>query len=286
MSVQNAARWRLVAPRGGAANRHRPAPLKARFARNKLAVAGLVVVALFFLFCFVGPFLYSTDQIHTDLTQVNLRPSGAHWLGTDAVGHDEVGRLMYGGKVSLLVGLAAGVLATVIGTLWGGGRRVCGRVGRCRDDAGRGRGDRHSRPLHPAGRLRHHHAGHRGLILILGLVSWLVPSRLVRAETLTLKSRDYVLTLRAIGGRTAGPSRGTSCRTRCRPSSSQPPSRSPTRFCSSPTCPIWGWEFSRGDRLGRDALGRADGRLLGALVADRSAGSRDHPGRVCVQRHR
>lgn len=119
MSVQNAGRWRLVAPRGGAANRHSPAPLIARFARNKLAVAGFIVVALFFLFCFVGPLLYSTDQVHTDLTQVNLRPSGAHWLGTDAVGHDEVGRLMYGGKVSLLVGLAAGVLATVIGTLWG-----------------------------------------------------------------------------------------------------------------------------------------------------------------------
>lgn len=82
-------------------------------------MAGLAVVILFVLFCFVGPLVYSTDQTHTDLTQVNLAPNTAHWLGTDAVGHDQLGRLMYGGQVSLLVGLAAGVLATVIGTLWG-----------------------------------------------------------------------------------------------------------------------------------------------------------------------
>ena len=56
-----------------------------RFARNRLAVAGLVVVVLFLLFCFAGPLLYATDQTHTDLTQVNLAPSVAHLLGTDAV---------------------------------------------------------------------------------------------------------------------------------------------------------------------------------------------------------
>lgn len=62
-----------------------------RFARNRLAVAGLAVVVLFLLLCFAGPLLYSTDQTHTNLTQVNLAPSGAHLLGTDAVGHDELG---------------------------------------------------------------------------------------------------------------------------------------------------------------------------------------------------
>ncbi|MFD7713014.1 ABC transporter permease [Streptomyces sp. NPDC059786] len=171
-----------------------------RFLRNKLAVVGLAVVVLFFLFCFAGPLVYSTDQTHTMLQQVNLAPSGAHWLGTDAVGHDELGRLMYGGKVSLIVGLAAGVLATVIGTLWGA---AAGYAGGWID----------------ALMMRIVDAGIAipalfillvvsaittpdltGLVVILGLVSWLVPSRLVRAETLTLKNRDYVLTLRAIGG--------------------------------------------------------------------------------------
>ncbi|MGW5092798.1 ABC transporter permease [Streptomyces coelicoflavus] len=171
-----------------------------RFLSNRLAVVGLGVVVFFVLFCFVGPLVYETDQTHTLLQQVNQSPSGAHWLGTDAVGHDELGRLMYGGKVSLIVGLSAGVLATVIGTLWGA---AAGYAGGWID----------------AVMMRVVDAGIAipalfillvvsaittpdltGLVLILGLISWLVPSRLVRAETLTLKNRDFVLTLRAIGG--------------------------------------------------------------------------------------
>ncbi|MEV8567299.1 ABC transporter permease [Streptomyces sp. NPDC051322] len=171
-----------------------------RFARNRLAVVGLAVVVFFFLFCFVGPLVYRTDQTHTVLTQVNLAPGTAHLLGTDAIGHDELGRLMYGGKVSLLVGLAAGVLATSIGTLWGA---AAGYAGGWIDavmmrvvDAG---------IAIPALFIllvvsAIWTPGVGGLVIILGLVSWLVPSRLVRAETLTLKSRDYILTLRAIGG--------------------------------------------------------------------------------------
>ncbi|AJE44374.1 peptide ABC transporter permease [Streptomyces nodosus] len=165
-----------------------------------MAVVGLGVVAFFFLFCFVGPLVYSTDQTHTLLQQVNLAPSGAHWLGTDAVGHDELGRLMYGGKVSLIVGLAAGVLATVIGTLWGA---AAGYAGGWIDavmmrivDAGIAIPALFILLVVSAITT----PGLTGLVLILGLVSWLVPSRLVRAETLTLKNRDYVLTLRAIGG--------------------------------------------------------------------------------------
>lgn len=171
-----------------------------RFLRNRLAVVGLGVVVFFVLFCFVGPLVYSTDQTHTMLQQVNLSPGGSHWLGTDAVGHDELGRLMYGGKVSLIVGLAAGLLATVIGTLWGA---TAGYAGGWIDafmmrvvDAGIAIPALFILLVVSAITT----PGLLGLVVILGLVSWLVPSRLVRAETLTLKNRDYVLTLRAIGG--------------------------------------------------------------------------------------
>jgi peptide/nickel transport system permease protein len=171
-----------------------------RFARNKFALVGLAAIIVLVLFCFLGPVFYHTDQIHTNLAQINLPPGGAHWLGTDAVGHDELGRLMYGGKVSLTVGLSAGLLATVIGTVWGS---VAGYAGGWLDavlmrvvDAGIAIPalfillviSAITTPSVP------------GLVVILGLVSWLVPSRLIRAETLTLKNRDYVLTLRAIGG--------------------------------------------------------------------------------------
>ena len=171
-----------------------------RFGRNRLAVAGLAVVVLFLLFCFAGPHLYVTDQTHTALSRVNQAPSAAHPLGTDAVGHDELGRLMYGGTVSLSVGLAAGALATIIGTLWGA---VAGYLGGWVDavmmrvvDAGIAIPALFvllvvSAIVNP---------GRLGLIALLGCISWLVPSRLIRAETLTLKNRDYILTLRAIGG--------------------------------------------------------------------------------------
>jgi ABC-type dipeptide/oligopeptide/nickel transport systems, permease components len=171
-----------------------------RFRRNKLAVTGFVVVVLFILFCFIGPLVYHTDQTHTMLSQAGRSPGPGHPLGTDAVGHDQLGRLMFGGRVSLLVGLAAGILATVIGTLWGA---TAGYAGGWVD----------------AVMMRVVDAGIAipalfillvisaistpdtfGLIVILGVVSWLVPSRLIRAETLTLKGRDYILTLRAIGG--------------------------------------------------------------------------------------
>jgi len=172
----------------------------ARFSRNRLAVVGLAVVVFFVLFCFLGPLVYHTDQLHTALSEANQGPSGSHLLGTDAVGHDELGRLMYGGKVSLIVGLAAGLLATVIGTVWGA---VAGYVGGWVDavmmrvvDAGIAIPALFILLVISAISTPDTFA----LVIILGFVSWLVPSRLIRAETLSLKNRDYVLTLRAIGG--------------------------------------------------------------------------------------
>lgn len=171
-----------------------------RFRRNRLALIGLGVFVFFCLFCFVGPLVYHTDQTAVDLRSINLGPSLAHPLGTDAVGHDQLGRLMYGGRVSLLVGLAAGVLATVIGMLWGA---TAGYLGGIADtvmmrivDAGIAVPALFILLVISAIST----PGVVGLIVILGFVSWLVPSRLVRAETLTLKGRDYVLTLRAFGG--------------------------------------------------------------------------------------
>ncbi len=171
-----------------------------RFTANRMAVVGLVVLVALVLFSFVGPLLYQTDQVHTSLADANLPPSPGHPLGTDAVGYDVLGRLMQGGQISLLVGLSAGVLATFIGTLWGA---TAGYVGGWVDalmmrfvDAGIAIPaiflllviSAITRPTVPL------------LVLIIGLVSWLVPARLVRAEAISLKTREYVLAVRASGG--------------------------------------------------------------------------------------
>jgi peptide/nickel transport system permease protein len=90
------------------------------FTGNKLALTGVVVLVLLLLFCYLGPLLHPTDQVHTDLYRANLPPgSPGHPLGTTDLGYDLLGRLMVAGRSSLEVGLAAGLLATLFGTVWG-----------------------------------------------------------------------------------------------------------------------------------------------------------------------
>lgn len=171
-----------------------------RFAANRLALIGLIVLALAVLFVLIGPLVYPTEQVRTALDQANLRPGEAgHPLGTDALGYDVLGRLMLAGRTSLLVGILAGVLATVIGTLWGA---IAGYVGGVVDsimmrivDAGIAIPAIFlllvlSTIVRPSEWM---------MIIVIGLVSWLVPARLVRAESLSVKTRDYVVAARAMG---------------------------------------------------------------------------------------
>jgi len=171
------------------------------FAENKLALASLAVVIFMVLFCFVGPLFYRTDQLHTDLVRYLCRPSGGHLLGCNDVGYDELGRLMVGGQTSLEVGLAAAVVSVLFGTLYGA---ISGFVGGPLDslmmrvvDAGL------SIPyimvviilsviFHPDPAV---------MIFVIAAFYWLGVSRLVRGETLTLRTREYVQAVKVIGGR-------------------------------------------------------------------------------------
>ncbi|WP_110589824.1 ABC transporter permease [Microbacterium suaedae] len=172
-----------------------------RFAANRLALVGLVVLAVAVLFVLIGPLLYPTEQVRTALESANLAPGvEGHPLGTDALGYDVLGRLMIAGRTSLLVGILAGILATVIGTMWGA---IAGYVGGVVDavmmrivDAGIAIPAIFlllvlSSIVQPSEWV---------MILVIGLVSWLVPARLVRAEALSVKTRDYVVAARAMGG--------------------------------------------------------------------------------------
>ncbi len=170
------------------------------FAENKLALAGSITLLVVILFCFVGPLVYHTDQIHTNLANANLAPGSGHPLGTDADGYDILGRLMAGGQVSLELGFAAAIVATVIGTLWGA---VAGYFGGIIDAAMMRVVDAALsipilfllivlatiiRPTKIT------------MILVISLASWLAISRLVRGEALSLRVREYVQATRAMGG--------------------------------------------------------------------------------------
>ncbi|GAB7029823.1 ABC transporter permease [Streptomyces sp. NPDC021749] len=170
------------------------------FRRNKLALTGALILLALLAFCFLGPLLHPTDQIHTDLTQANRAPGAGHPLGTTDLGYDLLGRLMYGGRTSLEVGLAAGLLATLLGTVYGA---VAGYFGGWLDAAMMRVTD--AALAIPALFLLVVVAtlvtpGKPVLILVIASVAWLSPARLLRGEALALRSRDYVHAMRLMGG--------------------------------------------------------------------------------------
>lgn len=170
------------------------------FAQNKLALAGMVTVIGLVLFCFLGPLVYHTDQVHTELGAATLPPGGGHPLGTNEVGYDQLGRIMLAGQTSIGVGLAAAVLATILGSLWGA---VAGYFGGAVDAVMMRIVDGMlaipglflllflSSIFRPSKTV---------LIIVVASISWLGTARLVRGETLSLRVRDYVQAVRVMGG--------------------------------------------------------------------------------------
>jgi peptide/nickel transport system permease protein len=174
------------------------------FLENRLAVVGLFVVVFFALFCFLGPLFYHTNQIQTNLAIENQGPSLRHLFGTDDVGYDILGRLMAGGQTTLVVGVLVSLLATSFGVIWGA---ISGFVGGLVDSVMMRTVDAllaiptlflllFLASIFTPNELL--------LILVIASVAWLVPSRLVRAETLSLKTRPFV---EAAQGQGAGPFR-------------------------------------------------------------------------------
>jgi peptide/nickel transport system permease protein len=152
------------------------------------------------LFCFVGPIFYHTNQTNTNLADYLCKPSGKHLLGCDQTGYDQLGRLMAGGQSSIEVGIAAAVVSVLFGTLYGA---ISGFLGGAVDsflmrivDAGL------SIPyimviiilsviFHPSKVI---------MIFVIAAFYWLGVSRLVRGETLTLRTREYVQAVKVLGG--------------------------------------------------------------------------------------
>ncbi|HET6504036.1 MAG TPA: ABC transporter permease [Amycolatopsis sp.] len=170
------------------------------FLENRLAVAGLALIVFFVVFCFLGPLVYHTDQITTNLAGADQPPGAGHPLGTDDIGYDELGRLMAGGASSLEIGVAAALIATGFGTLWGA---VAGYVGGFADAVMMRVVDTVlaiptlflmlilSAIFTPSVDL---------LIVVVAFGAWLGPARLVRGETLSLRTREYVQAVRMMGG--------------------------------------------------------------------------------------
>jgi peptide/nickel transport system permease protein len=171
------------------------------FFRNPVGIVGVALLATIVAFSFIGPLFYTVDPNGIDAYTAPLaHPSSAHLVGTDYVGRDLLARLMAGGQSSLEVGIAAAFLAIALGAVYGA---VSGLVGGAFDGVMMRLVD--VALAIPVLLLLLLLAASVSvdigvMILIIGLTSWLVPARLIRAETLTLRTREYVQAVQIMGG--------------------------------------------------------------------------------------
>jgi peptide/nickel transport system permease protein len=169
------------------------------FLHSKRAMGGCAVVLLLILFCFVGPLIYRTNQTAVNLNLENLPPGNGHPLGTDEYGIDILGRLMVGGQSSLELGFAVAIASTVIGALYGAISGVAGGI----VDAIMMRivDTLLAVPtfillLIVASMFTLNLAT---IIVLLTLLSWPYVCRLVRAQVLSLRTREFVQASTAMG---------------------------------------------------------------------------------------
>jgi len=156
-------------------------------------IAGLTLIAL------AAPWLATHDPNAIDLPQALQPPSSAHWLGTDSLGRDLYSRLLVGARISLLVGIGAVGVAILIGTALG---LIAGWYGRWVDGLAMRFVD--IMLCFPTFFLLLAIVAMVGqsvpnIILIIGLTSWMGVARLVRADVLTLKEREFIQAARVMG---------------------------------------------------------------------------------------
>ncbi len=185
-----------------------------RFRRHKMALFGVAMLVLLVLYSFAGALFYSEEYArYNDVKIKLLAPSAEHPFGTDHLGRDILARTIYGGQISLLIGLTAMLVETVIGVLIGA---IAGYYGGFIDSIlmrfteamfnipqlflliVMGKFFSNLLPDIPfMGRTL------KGnvimIVLIIGLTSWMYLARIVRAQFLSLKEREFVLAAQATG---------------------------------------------------------------------------------------
>ena len=190
--------------------------LRRRFLRHGLAVASLLGLTLLALAVLAAPLveaLLGVDGQAVDLFNIKQPPSAAHPLGTDELGRDLLVRLLYGGRISLLAGIAAALCAAVIGTMIGilagyYGGWLDGLLMRLTDGV-------IALPLLPLlivlaaidlnklglpqSWAESENASFYRIVVLIALVGWTTVARLVRGNTLSMREREFVRAAHALG---------------------------------------------------------------------------------------
>ncbi|MBI1794127.1 MAG: ABC transporter permease [Chloroflexi bacterium] len=170
-----------------------------RFRRHRLAMAGVVLASLIFAMVIFAPVFTPNLPNKQDLKHRLAAPDLAHFMGTDELGRDVFSRVLFGGRISLLIGLSAMAVSVSVGTLIGSisgyfGGRVDTAIMRIIDII----------ISFPTLFLLIMLASFLGsniviVILVIGLLSWMRVARLVRAGFISIKERDFIMAARALG---------------------------------------------------------------------------------------
>jgi len=168
---------------------------------NPLTLAGFIIIMLIFVLAMLAPVIAPYDPNEINVKAILLGPSMQHWMGTDGLGRDVLSRMLHGGRISLLVGLVAVGISTLIGILLGA---VAGFY--------RGWVDIFIMRLVDVmlsipsfflilAVIAFLTPSIVNIMIVIGLTSWMGVTRLVRAEFLSLCEREYVLASRTLGAR-------------------------------------------------------------------------------------
>ncbi|MBL9117708.1 MAG: ABC transporter permease [Verrucomicrobiaceae bacterium] len=170
-----------------------------QFRQHRSGVIALGFLVLLLLACLLGPFISSHSQTAQDLTLGASPPSASNWFGTDILGRDVLVRVLYGGRISLLVGVLATLVAMVIGVTYGmvsglASERVDGVMMRVVDIL-------YSFPFMTFVIILMVVFGKEFWLVFaaIGAVEWLTMARVVRAQVLGLKKQEFVLAARTYG---------------------------------------------------------------------------------------
>ena len=167
--------------------------------RSPLTVAGLALILLLVLIAVFAPLLAPADPLKQVLSTRLDPPSADHWLGTDQLGRDVLSRIIYGARISLVIGLVVVGLAASLGTLVG---LVAGYAGGLLDEVLMRLTDVFF--AFPALILAMAISGALGpsltnAMIAIAIVSWPVYARLARAQVLSLREREFVEASRGLG---------------------------------------------------------------------------------------
>ncbi len=175
------------------------ASIRNMFRTNRAALLGLILILLIVLMALAAPLITRYDPNEMDLASMNEPPSAQHWFGTDDLGQDVFTRVVYGARISLMIGFVPSLISLILGTALGlmagyMGRRVDAVIMRLADVV-------LAFPSLLLAMVIMYTLGSSilNMFIALSIINWAGTARVVRAQTLSLKEKEFVEAARSMG---------------------------------------------------------------------------------------